>query len=101
MLLLDEVSSSVDRETDEQMQRVIGEEFAAWTVVMVSNRLGVVMEFDRVVMMERGQVVEVWRPGELVEREGGRSRELWMGVVGGGGGRRAGRRLETGLTWLY
>ncbi|KAK4152002.1 canalicular multispecific organic anion transporter 1 [Chaetomidium leptoderma] len=78
ILLLDEVSSSVDRETDEAMQRVIMREFAGYTIVMVSHRLGMVMGFDRVVVMDGGRIVESGRPGELVEREGGRFRELWM-----------------------
>ncbi|AEO56572.1 hypothetical protein MYCTH_2059686 [Thermothelomyces thermophilus ATCC 42464] len=83
VLLLDEVSSSVDQETDEEMQRVIRAEFAAYTIVMVSHRLGMVMGFDRVVIMDAGRIVESGRPGELVEREGSRFRELWM--VGNGG----------------
>lgn len=78
VLLLDEVSSSVDQETDEEMQRVIKAEFAAYTIVMVSHRLGMVMGFDRVVVMDAGRIVESGRPTELVEREGSRFRELWM-----------------------
>ena len=87
VLLLDEVSSSVDRETDEAMQRVVREEFVGYTVVMVSHRLGVVMGFDRVVVMEKGRVVEEGRPAELVEVEGGRFRELWMAGSGNVKGR--------------
>ncbi|KAK4246736.1 canalicular multispecific organic anion transporter 1 [Corynascus novoguineensis] len=78
VLLLDEVSSSVDQETDEHMQRVIQDEFAAYTIVMVSHRLGMVMGFDRVVVMDAGRFVESGRPRELVETEGSRFRELWM-----------------------
>jgi ABC-type multidrug transport system fused ATPase/permease subunit len=78
ILLLDEVSSSVDQETDEAMQRVIMDEFAGYTIVMVSHRLGMVMGFDRVVVMEGGRIVESGKPGELVGSEGSRFRELWM-----------------------
>lgn len=78
VLLLDEVSSSVDQETDEHMQRVIRDEFAAYTIVMVSHRLGMVMGFDRVVVMDAGRIVESGRPREMVETEGSRFRELWM-----------------------
>ncbi|KXX77725.1 Canalicular multispecific organic anion transporter 1 [Madurella mycetomatis] len=78
VLLLDEVSSSVDLETDEAMQRIIRQEFAGYTIVMVSHRLGMVMGFDTVVVMDEGRIVETGRPGELVEREGSRFRELWL-----------------------
>ncbi|KAK0711601.1 ATPase-like protein [Lasiosphaeris hirsuta] len=86
VLLLDEVSSSVDQETEREMQRVIAGEFEGYTIVMVSHRLDVVMGFDTVVVMDKGRLVETGVPRELVRREGGRFRELWMvgsGDVGG------------------
>ncbi|KAK0666398.1 putative multidrug resistance-associated protein [Cercophora samala] len=78
VLLLDEVSSSVDKDTDEAMQRIILVEFAGYTIVMVSHRLGMVMNFDRVVVMDEGRIVEDGVPTELVEQEGSRFRDLWM-----------------------
>jgi ATP-binding cassette subfamily C (CFTR/MRP) protein 1 len=78
ILLLDEVSSSVDRDTDRAMQRIIHQEFEGYTVVMVSHRLEVVMDFDTVVVMDSGSVVETGRPRSLVERDGGRFRELFL-----------------------
>jgi len=83
VLLLDEVSSSVDVDTDRVMQGIIKREFEGYTIVMVSHRLDMVMDFDKVVVMDAGRVVEEGDPRVLVEREGGRFRELWM--VGGRG----------------
>ncbi|KAL2075027.1 hypothetical protein VTL71DRAFT_8807 [Oculimacula yallundae] len=77
VLLLDEVSSNVDRETDRAMQRIIHEEFAGYTIIMVSHRLEMVMDFDTVVVMEKGSVVESGEPKVLVETEGSRFKELW------------------------
>ncbi|KAE8445934.1 hypothetical protein EG329_012713 [Mollisiaceae sp. DMI_Dod_QoI] len=78
ILLLDEVSSSVDQETDRLMQRIILEEFENYTVVMVSHRLEMVMNFDIVLVMGKGSIIESGRPGQLMEKEGGSFRELWM-----------------------
>ncbi|KAK4202032.1 putative multidrug resistance-associated protein [Triangularia verruculosa] len=78
LLLLDEVSSSVDKDTDAAMQRIILDEFAAYTIVMVSHRLGMVMNFDRVIVMDEGRIVEDGTPKGLVEQEGSRFRDLWM-----------------------
>ncbi|KAH7411054.1 P-loop containing nucleoside triphosphate hydrolase protein [Cadophora sp. MPI-SDFR-AT-0126] len=78
ILLLDEVSSSVDQDTDRAMQKIIREVFKAYTIVMVSHRLEMVMTFDTVAVMEKGEVVETGPPIELVEKEGGRFRELWL-----------------------
>ena len=65
ILLLDEVSSSVDRETERVMGEVIEREFGSYTVVAVSHRLDMIMDFDRVVVMDAGEVVEEGRPREL------------------------------------
>lgn len=78
ILLLDEVTSSVDQETDRIMQRIITEEFAEYTIVMVSHRLEMVMGFDTVLVMEKGCVVEAGVPTELVNTEGSRFKELWL-----------------------
>lgn len=78
ILLLDEFSSGVDYETDRTMQKIIREEFEAYTIIMVSHRLEMVMDFDTVVMMDAGSVVETGRPSILIERQGSRFRELWM-----------------------
>lgn len=78
ILLLDEVSSSVDRETDRMMQKIILEEFENYTIVMVSHRLEMVMSFHTVLVMDQGSVVESGEPEVLIKKEGGRFRELWM-----------------------
>ncbi|KAI1777454.1 ABC multidrug transporter [Hypoxylon cercidicola] len=77
ILLLDEVSSSVDRETEKTMQEVIRTEFREYTVVAVSHRLDMVIDYDRVVVMEKGEVVEVGNPAQLVREAGTRFGELW------------------------
>ncbi|KAG5794653.1 hypothetical protein H9Q69_006287 [Fusarium xylarioides] len=79
LLLLDEVSSSVDKVTDRAMQEIIREEFENYTIVMVSHRLEMVMDFfDRVIVLDRGTVVESGGPRELVETPGSRFSDLWV-----------------------
>jgi ABC-type multidrug transport system fused ATPase/permease subunit len=78
ILLLDEVSSSVDQDTEREMQAVIAEEFKGYTIVMVSHRLDAVMGFDKVVVMDKGEMVESGRPRDLVELEGSKFRKLWL-----------------------
>ena len=70
ILLLDEFSSSVDLATDRSMQKLIAEEFAGYTIVMVSHRLDVVMDFDTVVVMDQGRLVETGRPRVLAKQSG-------------------------------
>lgn len=78
ILLLDEISSSVDQDTERSMHNIVKEEFEGYTVIMVSHRLDVVMDFDRVVVMDTGRVVEDGRPAGLLDVEGSRFKELWL-----------------------
>jgi ATP-binding cassette subfamily C (CFTR/MRP) protein 1 len=68
----------VDQDTDRAMQRIIHKEFEGYTIIMVSHRLEMVMDFDTVVLMDNGSVVEVGRPRTLVQRDGSRFKELWL-----------------------
>lgn len=78
ILLLDEVSSSVDQGTDKAMQNIIRDEFEGYTIVMVSHRLEMVLGFDTVVVMDKGSIVETGQPRRLVETNGSKFRELWL-----------------------
>lgn len=78
LLLLDEFSSGVDHNTDRQMQKIIWDEFADYTVVMVSHRLEMVVDLDQVIMMEAGRIAEIGRPRTLIETEGSKFRDLWI-----------------------
>ncbi|KAF3352357.1 Protein BCP1 [Verticillium dahliae VDG1] len=78
ILLLDEVSSNVDRETDRTMQGIIREEFKEYTIIMVSHRLDMAMDFfDDVVVIDKGEVVETGNPRALATLEGSRFGQLW------------------------
>ncbi|EHA23283.1 hypothetical protein ASPNIDRAFT_37295 [Aspergillus niger ATCC 1015] len=76
VLVLDEISGSVDIATERLMFQIIGNYFEHATVIAVTHRLRCIREFDQVVIMQDGCVVETGRPGELL---GGRSlfRQLW------------------------
>lgn len=77
ILILDEYSSSLDIDTDKTMQEIIHKEFAGYTIVMVSHRLEMVMNFDRVIILDAGKVAEQGSPKVLVEQQS-RFKELWM-----------------------
>ncbi|KAF3067612.1 Multidrug resistance-associated protein 1 [Trichoderma lentiforme] len=76
ILLLDEVSSSVDQETERVMQRTIKTEFKNYTVIAVAHRLDMVIDFDKVVVMDRGEIVEMGIPAVLAREAGSRFGDL-------------------------
>jgi ABC-type multidrug transport system fused ATPase/permease subunit len=72
ILLLDEVNSSVDHDMERIMNELIRTEFKAYTVIAVSHRLDMIMDFDRVIVMDTGEIVEVGNPLELADTAGTR-----------------------------
>ncbi|KAH8761640.1 ATPase-like protein [Diaporthe sp. PMI_573] len=76
LLVLDEVTSSVDRDTEQLMRQAIDAEFKNWTTLMVGHRLEMVMDYDRVIVMDKGCIVEMGPPKTLIEKEGGYFRNL-------------------------
>lgn len=61
------LTHSVDEETDAEMQRIISTEFANHTVIMITHNLSSILNFDVVMVLDSGCVVEIGRPRELKE----------------------------------
>lgn len=76
LLLLDEVNSSVDQDMELIIKRIIETEFDAYTVIAVSHRLDMIMDFDTVVVLDTGKLVEVGNPRVLASTEGSRFASL-------------------------
>lgn len=77
VVLLDEATSSVDRQTDDEVRRVVREEMRGRTVVEVAHRLELVRGCDLVVVMSEGRVQEAGHPDELLGRPSSAFRALW------------------------
>ena len=58
VVLLDEATASVDQETDMHMQRVMRTMFPDSTVIAIAHRLRTIMDYDRVLVMAEGEIVE-------------------------------------------
>ncbi|EZF31198.1 hypothetical protein H101_05181 [Trichophyton interdigitale H6] len=67
--LLDEITSNVEQATDELMQKIIREEFKLCTSIAIAHRLNTIMNFDRVIVLEGGQIVESGKPQDLLLRD--------------------------------
>ena len=69
--------TSVDAAPDTMMQSIIRSEFADRTIIAIAHRLNTILDFDRVVVMDGGCVVEIGAPSELLQMEG----SLFRGLV--------------------
>ncbi len=90
LLLLDDVLSAVDHDTEQRLvhairSRATGREEHRPTVVVVSNRLGVLSHADKILVLEQGRLVDTGQHDELVERPGP-YREAWLAQHEGSGG---------------
>lgn len=61
---------SVDVQTDALMQRILRTAFADRTIIAIAHRLDTILDFDRVVVMDAGRIVEVGAPKKLMETQG-------------------------------
>ncbi|KAJ2911074.1 ATP-binding cassette glutathione S-conjugate transporter ycf1 [Coemansia aciculifera] len=68
ILVLDEATANVDSATDRIMQSVIRREFKDCTVLTIAHRLNTIMDSDRVLVMDQGNVIEFDAPANLLTR---------------------------------
>ncbi|XP_046996198.1 ATP-binding cassette sub-family C member 5-like isoform X2 [Schistocerca americana] len=66
ILILDEATAAVDPETEACVQSTIESEFQHCTVLTIAHRLNTVMHCDRIIVMDKGQVVEMDTPQNLL-----------------------------------
>ncbi|EIW71597.1 hypothetical protein TREMEDRAFT_28299, partial [Tremella mesenterica DSM 1558] len=76
VLLLDEATSSVDPETDALIQRIIQTSFSDVTLISIAHRLQTVAFYDRILVLEHGEVTEFDTPLHLFDRSDGIFRGL-------------------------
>ncbi|GBN32003.1 Multidrug resistance-associated protein 1 [Araneus ventricosus] len=67
ILVLDEATAAVDLKTDKLIQNTIRQEFWDCTVITIAHRLYTVLDYDRIVVMEKGNIVEDGKPDDLLE----------------------------------
>jgi len=67
LLLLDEATAAVDLETDDVVQKTIREQFSNCTVLTIAHRLNTIMDSDRVLVLDKGKVMEFDSPSTLLK----------------------------------
>ncbi|XP_029813812.1 multidrug resistance-associated protein 1 isoform X2 [Manacus vitellinus] len=70
ILVLDEATAAVDLETDKLIQSTIKSQFEECTVLTIAHRLNTIMDYTRVLVLERGEVVECGSPEQLLRERG-------------------------------
>ncbi len=76
LLVLDEATSSVDTETEREIQQNLARITAGRTALVIAHRLSTIRQADRILVLDRGRIAEEGRHDELVAR-GGLYADLW------------------------
>jgi ATP-binding cassette, subfamily B, bacterial len=71
IVLLDEATSSLDTESEQSIQEALSRLFQGRTVIAIAHRLSTLDSFDRIVVLERGHLVEDGPPRRLLQTKGG------------------------------
>ncbi|EYC38268.1 hypothetical protein Y032_0728g1885 [Ancylostoma ceylanicum] len=66
ILVLDEATAAIDVTTDAVIQATIREHFAKSTVFTIAHRLNTIMDYDRIMVIENGQIIEFDSPSKLL-----------------------------------
>ncbi|KAF4965252.1 hypothetical protein FSARC_6931 [Fusarium sarcochroum] len=76
IVVLDEMTSSVDAVTEERMMSLVKNRFAHKTVLAIAHHLHTIRDFDMIVVLDQGSVIETGSPDELLSRNSV-FRDLW------------------------
>jgi ABC-type transport system involved in cytochrome bd biosynthesis fused ATPase/permease subunit len=100
LILLDEATSSLDAETEKRLQGALDGLSKQRSVLVIAHRLGTIRNADRICVLSGGEIVERGTHDELLQKEGGKYKQLWeiqlhSATDGGGGGGGEIRAIKT------
>jgi ATP-binding cassette subfamily B protein len=70
ILLLDEATAALDSESEEAIREALGRLMRGRTVIAIAHRLSTLRDFDRVVVLKKGKIIEDGQPSRLMRKDG-------------------------------
>ena len=69
-MVFDDSLSAVDAQTDEKIRRALIGQTSGATVILIAHRVTTLMGADRIIVLDKGRVVQQGTPDELVKEDG-------------------------------
>ena len=76
LLILDEATSALDSESEKQIQDALDNLMKKRTSIIIAHRLSTIVNADKIIVMDKGKIVEVGTHGQLLQLNG-RYKELY------------------------
>jgi len=76
IIVMDEATSQIDSHLDNQIQNTIRQELSNAIVITIAHRLKTIIDYDRILVLDNGEILEFGQPRALLATTGGAFREL-------------------------
>ena len=83
ILILDEATSSLDSHSEALIQDALHKLIQGKTTIVIAHRLSTIREMDRIIVLEKGKIIEDGNHEELSNKQGGLYKKLWDLQAGG------------------
>lgn len=80
VICFDEITSSIDKKTNQLLEVAIKNAFHGITVITIAHKVDTIINYDRVLVMDRGHVVEDGNPQDLKANSKSRFGQLWRSM---------------------
>lgn len=82
IIILDEATSSIDSESEVLIQQALSRLMKGRTSIVIAHRLSTIVNADRIIVMEKGRILETGNHRELMEKPSSRYRSFYLQQIG-------------------
>ena len=77
IIIMDEATANIDYETEEIIQKAIGEIMNDSTIITIAHRIKTIIKYDKILVLDKGVLMDFDSPEELLKKKEGIFYELY------------------------